>query len=135
MIAKQLRKHKSFINEPDVSKELLKKRLLAQRKIDGDGCWLWCGHTTGNNGYGKMCYLGITRAVHRLAAFIWMGFDLDSSLCVLHKCDKPICFRPKCLFVGTHLDNMRDSIAKGRHGSVRMRLKTHLCKWASVVWR
>src|SRR6185436_9566237 len=52
--------------------------------------------------------------VHRLAAHLFLGFDLDSPLFVLHYCDTPRCFRPEHLFTGTAQDNIRDCIAKGR---------------------
>jgi hypothetical protein len=52
--------------------------------------------------------------VHRLAAHLWLGLDLDSRVCVLHRCDNPPCFNPDHLFLGTQSDNLRDSISKGR---------------------
>lgn len=90
-------------------------RLLANREIDEDGCWLWtksCRHF----GYGQTSYADCRNvAVHRLAAHLWLGFDLASPLCVLHECDKPRCFNPACLFIGTKADNTADMLRKGRN--------------------
>jgi len=43
-----------------------------------------------------------------------MGFDLESDLCVLHRCDNPPCFNPAHLFIGTKADNTADMMRKGR---------------------
>lgn len=51
---------------------------------------------------------------HRVAYQIYYGVDLTPDDIVCHKCDNPSCINPKHLFVGTHEDNVRDRVAKGR---------------------
>jgi hypothetical protein len=52
--------------------------------------------------------------VHRVAARLWLNYKPESGLFVLHKCDRPACFNPKHLFIGTQKDNMSDCSRKGR---------------------
>jgi hypothetical protein len=51
---------------------------------------------------------------HRISAIIWLNYDLNSNLCVCHKCDNPLCFNPDHLFIGTRQDNIADMYEKGR---------------------
>lgn len=75
------------------------------------GCWLWCG-SVNRRGYGK-AHLGHEQLAHRVA---WKlsGGAIPRGAHVLHRCDTPSCVNPSHLFVGTHADNMRDKVAKGR---------------------
>jgi hypothetical protein len=99
-----------------ISVDVLAARLIARRYIDPvSGCWVWCGAKL-VGGYGKVAAgrKGLSLLVHRAAAALWLDFDIDSTLQVLHRCDKPACFNPEHLFVGTQRENIIDCINKGR---------------------
>lgn len=86
----------------------LEARLLVLRSIDPTtGCWEWQGRRD-RWGYGRITVHHRRYSVHRLAASLFLGFELSSALHVLHRCDNSCCFRPDHLFLGTHADNMRD---------------------------
>lgn len=87
---------------------------FAQRVTRADGCWLFNGGKT-HFGYGRLSLRGnrwIT--AHRFAWLLHRGDIPDVSLCVLHRCDNPPCVNPDHLFLGTHADNVRDMVRKGR---------------------
>lgn len=96
-------------------------------------CWEWGGYRE-KNGYGRKTLVRNGRleiAVHRLA-WAWANWNgigewtsIPEGMFVCHRCDNPPCFNPEHLFLGTHTDNMRDSIAKKRHYNTN---KTH-CKY------
>lgn len=77
------------------------------------GCWLWfgCAH---EGGYSRMMIEGHLRPVHRYIFERCHGCELPSDLFVCHRCDTPACINPDHLFVGTQLDNLADSVSKGR---------------------
>ena len=102
--------------------------LKDRMKVDPvTGCWNWVGATS-HFGYGKICHKGRYLAAHRVAAHLWMGFDLKDSRCVLHRCDNPPCINPDHLFLGTKKDNTRDCVNKGRfRGGIRKSERTS-CK-------
>lgn len=79
--------------------------------LSDNECWLWLGKTRG--GYGRIMIDKKYKAAHRVALELRDG-ALPSDLDVLHKCDVRACVNPNHLVLGTHLDNMRDMVAKGR---------------------
>ncbi len=76
-------------------------------------CWQWVGSAPMGFGYGRFCFAGVRNLAHRVSYFLANG-AFDDELCVLHKCDNPICVNPNHLFLGTQADNMRDMQNKGR---------------------
>ena len=93
-------------------------RLGRKVEIRGiDECWPFHGASV-PAGYGK---LSVGRKAsrkeylpaHRVAWTATYG-DIPDGLYVCHQCDNPPCCNPRHLFLGTHQDNMRDMISKGR---------------------
>lgn len=73
-----------------------------------DGCWGWSGPAS-PAGYGR---IGVLYA-HRVSYELHHG-PIPPGMFVMHACDNPPCTRPDHLSVGTHVDNMADSVSKGR---------------------
>lgn len=78
-----------------------------------DECWLWTAAKA--LGYGKVHARGKQRCAHREAYEAANGAGSAGGLDVRHRCDTPACVNPAHLELGTHLDNMRDMIERGRH--------------------
>jgi hypothetical protein len=76
-----------------------------------NGCWLWSGPTM-PNGYGRLNRRGDYRLAHRLSYEIHHG-PIPTGGNILHKCDVKNCVRPDHLYVGTHVENARDILARG----------------------
>jgi hypothetical protein len=80
----------------------------------GNNCWLWLGTSRAYNGYGQTTWKNKCYRVHKLSYTIFKG-PVPEGIDVLHRCDNPPCVRPSHLFLGTHLDNMKDCVKKDRH--------------------
>jgi len=82
-----------------------------------DECWSWTGSTS--KGYGRIRYPGPGNESNWIYAHIYSfllhGGKLEDGQLVRHTCDNPICSNPRHLIAGTHLDNHRDAMARGRH--------------------
>ena len=81
-----------------------------------DECWMWDGPV--HRGYGQVQYRGTRRIVHRESYKYFIGEIPDGLFCC-HKCDRPGCFNPNHLFLGTAKDNMQDCVQKGRFNATK----------------
>jgi hypothetical protein len=77
------------------------------------GCWLWIAGRFAQ-GYALIAVHRQAKKAHRIAWELFRG-PIPPGMLVCHTCDIMHCVNPEHLFLGTHLDNTRDMIAKGRH--------------------
>lgn len=78
------------------------------------GCWDW---QAGKNSYGYgVAWNGTKlRMAHRVAFELANKVQIDTSVRVLHHCDRPSCVNPSHLFLGSAQDNTDDMMRKGRN--------------------
>lgn len=65
-------------------------------------------------GYGKFKCGGRTFVAHRWLLGHLRGEHLKKDELACHHCDNPPCCNPSHLYIGTHLQNMRDRAERGR---------------------
>jgi hypothetical protein len=87
------------------------KRIVVGKR---DECWPWTGSVMKEGWHGQWrTASGEIEPTHR-AAWRLMKGEIPEGLCVLHKCDNPICLNPLHLFLGTQSDNALDMWEKRR---------------------
>jgi hypothetical protein len=88
-------------------------RRFASYIVRGESCWEWSGPRT-PDGYGQFGLAGDTFYAHRISWVLQHGQIPSDRPIILHRCDNPPCVNPDHLRAGTHLENMRDKVQKGR---------------------
>lgn len=80
-------------------------------------CWPWKAGT-GDRGYGRFKIGSRLYLSHRIAYTLEKGPIPTGSgyhgAVIMHSCDNPPCCNPAHLSLGTHTDNVRDMVTKGR---------------------
>lgn len=79
-------------------------------------CWIWQGKVSRRYGSVTLYVDGwvVSLYAHRASWILHKG-AIPSGFNVCHHCDVTLCVNPSHLFLGTQIDNVRDSINKGRH--------------------
>ena len=85
-------------------------RIWTRGVRDGE-CLIWTGATV--RSYGVITQSRVVRYVHRIAWELTNG-PIATGLVVMHKCDRPPCFEPEHLALGTQGDNLNDAATKAR---------------------
>lgn len=83
------------------------------KKDDVTGCVNWIASKT-PTGYGTITFELKSYYAHRASFEAVNGKYSASSLLVRHSCDNPRCINPDHLLLGTHKDNSRDAVERGR---------------------
>lgn len=79
------------------------------------GCWIWIGAAV-KGGYGNLKLGGVFCSAHR-AMWEMRNGPMPRDLLACHSCDTPACVNPDHIWPGTNLENLLDSIAKGRRAT------------------
>lgn len=90
------------------------ERFIEKVRIDPapGACWEWQGNAPGGR-YGHFSFGLRTVKAHRWLYEVVVG-PIPDDLLLRHKCDNPRCVRPTHLEPGTHADNARDKVERGR---------------------
>lgn len=92
----------------------LLERLLSRVLVDEvTDCWIYQGGKN-NIGYGMIRDDKKMRTTHRVSYEEHNNVKIPPGMCVCHTCDNPSCVNPAHLWLGSHKDNSKDMVAKGR---------------------
>lgn len=97
---------KSYVRDP-------RNRIL-ENILEVQGCWVWT-KTVNDQGYGLMTVEGKRWRCSRFSYTVFIG-EIPKGQVIRHTCDNPPCCNPEHLIPGTHSDNTKDMVRRGRHG-------------------
>lgn len=105
-------------------------RFIRKVHFSKSGCWIWKG-AKNDKGYGSFCWNKRRLAASRFS-YLFFKEEIPVGKSVLHNCkpnlDNKACVNPAHLWLGTHLDNLKDAIRKGQW-SVKKHCLPNLSPW------
>jgi len=103
---------------PPYDGKRLLERIFKYRVIDPvTDCWIWPERKRNTSGYGHLFFdhngRKFVAQVHRIVAWLYLGYDGDRKLQVCHRCNVKACFNPAHLYIATNEQNVRDAVRDG----------------------
>jgi len=81
--------------------------------VNSNGCWICVSHKPEISGYPRIKCKGVHSKAHRHVYKLYNG-DIPESVLIRHTCDERTCINPAHLIPGSHADNIRDAVERGR---------------------
>lgn len=113
--------------DKDYVREYTRDGISKHRGRRGE-CWYWYGALGACRKYPKIMFGGKSYLVSSL--MVWLRGRIEKPIagekwrkCHCHTCDNGRCVNPKHIFIDTQLENMHDSIRKGRARAAKMRAR------------
>lgn len=94
------------------------KRKKVTFSEESNGCHICTSHAVQPDGYPRITVKGRSHHAHRVLYIEAYG-PLPEGIVVRHTCDNPRCINLLHLVGGTHGENARDRVSRGRHVSTR----------------
>ena len=83
-------------------------------RSDMSPCWRWIKLSFSGTGYGQLQVKGKMWNAHRYSFYIHNGFiELEKGKHICHKCDNKECCNPEHLYLGTAVENSKDTWERG----------------------
>ena len=93
-------------------------------KIPETGCWIWNKYVD-NLGYARAFVDGENARVHRLSLGLSIG-GIPEGKQANHHCDVRCCVNPVHIYAGDKLQNARDMVRRGRHGTTKQEVRAKI---------
>ena len=87
--------------------------MIRTKKNPKTECFECVSHKPGSDGYPRARVDGVLDRTHRHTYRKFKG-EIPSGMIVRHTCDNRLCCNPDHLLLGTHADNARDRVERGR---------------------
>ncbi len=85
-------------------------------KVTETNCWICTSHKADKYGYVQLIINNLRTSAHRYVFSLYNG-EIPKGMIIRHKCDMTLCINPDHLELGTHQDNVRDRVERGRSAS------------------